>query len=192
LRADNADQRLTEIGMEIGCVGQVRRDLHRAKMAALAAARNRARSLTVTPGEADRFGFTLNRDGQRRTAFELLSYPAIGFAEVARIWPELLGLAPAVAAQLEIDAKYAVYLDRQAAEVAAFKRDEAVEIPAWIDYELVPGLSNEARQKLSAVRPRTIGQASRLDGITPAALVLLAASVRRGHFPRLAGERDRG
>jgi tRNA uridine 5-carboxymethylaminomethyl modification enzyme len=189
LRADNADQRLTEMGVGIGCVGEVRRDLHRAKMAALAAARNRARSLTVTPGEAERFGFALNRDGQRRTAFELLSYPDIGCADVARIWPELRGLAPAVAAQLEIDAKYAVYLDRQAAEVAAFKRDEAVEIPAAIDYELVPGLSNEARQKLSAVRPRTIGQASRLDGITPAALVLLAAFVRRGRIPRLACDR---
>ena len=189
LRADNADQRLTEFGIKIGCVGHMRRDLHGAKMAALAAARNRARSLTVTPGEAERFGFALNRDGQRRTAFELLSYPDIGCAELARIWPELLGLPPAVAAQLEIDAKYAVYLDRQAAEVAAFKRDEAVEIPGSIDYELVPGLSNEARQKLAALRPRTIGQASRLDGITPAALVLLGAFVRRGHLPRAAGER---
>jgi tRNA uridine 5-carboxymethylaminomethyl modification enzyme len=189
LRADNADQRLTEMGVGIGCVGEVRRDLHRAKMAALAAARDRARSLAVTPGEAERFGFALNRDGQRRTAFELLSYPDIGCAEIARIWPELRGLAPAVAAQLEIDAKYAVYLDRQAAEVAAFKRDEAVQIPAAIDYALVPGLSNEARQKLSAVRPRTIGQASRLDGITPAALVLLAAFVRRGRFARVAGDR---
>jgi len=189
LRADNADQRLTEIGIEIGCVGEMRRECHRAKMAALATARNRARSLTVTPGEAERFGFSLNRDGQRRTAFELLSHPDIGFADIARIWPDLLGLPPAVAAQLEIDAKYAVYLDRQAAEVAAFKRDEAVKIPDAIDYERVPGLSNEARQNLSAVRPRTIGQASRLDGITPAALVLLAAFVRRGHYRKVAGER---
>jgi tRNA uridine 5-carboxymethylaminomethyl modification enzyme len=189
LRADNADQRLTEIGVGIGCVGEARRDLHRSKMAALAAARNRARSLTVTPGEAERFGFALNRDGQRRSAFELLSYPDIGFAEIVRIWPELRGLAPAVATQLEIEAKYAVYLDRQAAEVATFQRDEAVEIPAAIDYELVPGLSNEARQKLSAVRPRTIGQASRLDGMTPATLVLLAAFVRRGRFARIACDR---
>jgi tRNA uridine 5-carboxymethylaminomethyl modification enzyme len=189
LRADNADQRLTERGIEIGCVGGMRRDLHRARMAALTAARSRVRSLTVTPREAERSGVTLNRDGQRRTAFELLSYPDIGFADIARLWPELLELSPGVAGQLEIDAKYAVYLDRQAAEVAAFKRDEAVEIPAALDYEVVPGLSNEARQKLSAMRPRTIGQASRLDGITPAALVLLAAFVRRGHFSRAASER---
>jgi tRNA uridine 5-carboxymethylaminomethyl modification enzyme len=189
LRADNADQRLTELGIEIGCVGRTRRDLHRAKTSALTAARNKARSLSVTPSEAERFGFTLKRDGQRRTAFELLSYPDVGLADVARIWPELLDLAPAIAAQLEIDAKYAVYLERQAAEVASFKRDEAFQIPAMIDYALVPGLSNEARQKLSAGRPRTIGQASRLDGITPAALVLLAAFIRRGHLPRAASER---
>jgi tRNA uridine 5-carboxymethylaminomethyl modification enzyme len=189
LRADNADQRLTGMGIEIGCVGRVRRDRYREKMAALTAARNMARGLTVTPSEAGRFGFELNRDGQRRTAFELLSYPDVGLADVARIWPELLSVPASVGIQLEIDAKYAVYLDRQAAEVAAFKRDEAFAIPDAIDYAAVPGLSNEVRQKLSAARPRTIGQASRLDGITPAALVLLAAFVRRGHFARVASER---
>jgi tRNA uridine 5-carboxymethylaminomethyl modification enzyme len=186
LRADNADQRLTGLGIEIGCVGRIRRDLHRQKINALAAAREMARGLTVTSSEAERFGFALNRDGQRRTAFELLSYPDIGVADVARIWPQFLDLPTGVSVQLEIDAKYAVYLDRQAAEVAAFKRDEAFAIPDTIDYAAVPGLSNEVRQKLSAARPRTIGQAGRLDGITPAALVLLAAFVRRGDFARLA------
>ena len=189
LRADNADQRLTGIGIEIGCVGQVRCDLHREKMAALTGLREMARRLTVTPSEAEPFGFALNRDGQRRTAFELLSYPDVGVADVARIWPEFLGVPSGLGTQLEIDAKYAVYLDRQAAEVAAFKRDEAFAIPDAIDYAAVPGLSNEVRQKLSASRPRTIGQASRLDGITPAALVLLAAFVRRGQLRRVASER---
>jgi tRNA uridine 5-carboxymethylaminomethyl modification enzyme len=189
LRADNADQRLTGIGIEIGCVGQVRQDVYRDKIAALTAARAMARGLAVSPSEAERFGLALNRDGQRRTAFELLSYPDIGLADVARIWPEFLSVPASIGIQLEIDAKYAVYLDRQAAEVAAFKRDEAFEIPDAIDYGAVPGLSNEVRQKLSAARPRTIGQASRLDGITPAALVLLAAVVRRGHFARVASER---
>jgi tRNA uridine 5-carboxymethylaminomethyl modification enzyme len=189
LRADNADQRLTGIGIEIGCVGRIRRDLYRDKMAALNAVRDKARSLKVSPSEAEPFGFALNRDGQRRTAFELLSYPDVGLADVARIWPELLDVTPSVGMQLEIDAKYAVYLERQAAEVAAFRRDEAFGIPDTIDYAVVPGLSNEARQKLSAARPRTIGQASRLDGITPAALVLLAAFVRKGQFPRVACER---
>src|SRR5260221_5615127 len=189
LGADNADQRLTGIGNEIGCVGQVRRDLHREKMAALTGLREMARRLTVTPSEAEPFGFALNRDGKRRPGLELLSYPDVGVADVARIWPELLGVPSSLGAQLEIDAKYAVYLDRQAAEVAAFKRDEAFAIPDAIDYGAVPGLSNEVRQKLSAARPRTIGQASRLDGITPAALVLLAAFVRRGPVCTVAAQR---
>lgn len=182
LRADNADQRLTDIGTRIGCVGQARRDHHRNKMAALAGARERACSLSVTPNEAERFGFALNRDGQRRTAFDLLSHPDIGMAEISRIWPEFRELAPPIAVQLETDAKYAVYLERQAADVAAFRRDEAFAIPDAIDYAVVPGLSNEARQKLAAARPRTIGHASRLDGMTPAALTLLAAFVRRGQL----------
>jgi tRNA uridine 5-carboxymethylaminomethyl modification enzyme len=190
LRADNADQRLTGFGIEIGCVGRIRQELYSNKMAVLAAVRDKARSLAVTPSEADRFNFALNRDGQRRTAFELLSHPDIGLADIARIWPEFLDVQPSVGIQLEIDAKYAVYLERQAAEVAAFRRDEAFGIPDTIDYAAVPGLSNEARQKLSTARPRTIGQASRLDGITPAALMLLAAFVKRGQFARVASEKQ--
>jgi tRNA uridine 5-carboxymethylaminomethyl modification enzyme len=180
LRADNADQRLTGAGIALGCVGPARRALFRDKMAALSAARERARALAVTPSEADHYGLSLNKDGQRRTAFDLLSYPDIGIADIARIWPEFSALPAAIAAQLETDAKYAVYLDRQAADVAAFRRDEAFAIPDAVDYGAVPGLSNEARQKLAAARPLTIGQASRLDGITPAALALVAAHVRRG------------
>ena len=189
LRADNADQRLTGVGIKLGCVGQIRRNLYQEKMAALTALRERARSLSVTPSEAEHFGFSLNRDGQRRTAFELLSHPDISLAEIARIWPEFLNIPRGIAVQLETDAKYAVYLDRQAADVAAFRRDEAFEIPDTIDYAVVPGLSNEARQKLSMARPRTIGHASRLDGITPAALTLLAAFVRRGQIARVAAAR---
>jgi tRNA uridine 5-carboxymethylaminomethyl modification enzyme len=185
LRADNADQRLTGLGIELGCVGPIRAAQYRHKMASLTALRRMAQSLTVTPSEAERFGFALNRDGQRRTAFELLSYPDIGLGDVGRIWPEFLDVPADIGSQLEIEAKYAVYLERQAAEVASFKRDEAFEIPDRIDYSAVSGLSTEVRQKLSAARPRTIGQASRLDGMTPAALVLLAAHVRRGQFARV-------
>jgi tRNA uridine 5-carboxymethylaminomethyl modification enzyme len=188
LRADNADQRLTGMGIKLGCVGQTRCELYRDKIAALTRWQERARSLSVTSSEAERYGFALNRDGQRRTAFELLSYPEIGLADVGRIWPEFLNVPSGVGLQLETDAKYAVYLERQAAEVAAFRRDEAFVIPDTIDYASVPGLSNEARQKLSAARPRTIGQAGRLDGMTPAALTLLAAFVRRGQFARTAGK----
>jgi tRNA uridine 5-carboxymethylaminomethyl modification enzyme len=189
LRADNADQRLTGMGIELGCVGPARAARFRHKMASIAALRSMAQSLTVTPTEAERFGLSLNRDGQRRSAFELLSYPDVGLGEVGRIWPDFLEVPADIGGQLEIEAKYAVYLDRQASEVAAFKRDETFEIPERIDYAAVPGLSNEVRQKLSAARPRTLGQAGRLDGITPAALMLLAAYVRRGHFAKSASGR---
>jgi tRNA uridine 5-carboxymethylaminomethyl modification enzyme len=182
LRADNADQRLTPRGIAIGCVANRRRERFAQNIAVLEAARERARSLSVTPSEAARYGFSLNQDGQRRSAFDLLSYPETGVADVGRIWPEFLELPPSIAVQLETDAKYAVYLERQAADVAAFRRDESFELPEHLDYAAVPGLSNESRQKLAAARPRTIGHAGRLDGITPAALTLLAAYVRRGRF----------
>jgi tRNA uridine 5-carboxymethylaminomethyl modification enzyme len=179
LRADNADQRLTGKGVALGCVGPARSRHHERKMAALSQARALAQSLSVTPSAAARQGLALNQDGQRRTAFELLSYPTIDLGDLTRVWPELSGLAPDVAEQLEIDAKYAVYLDRQAADVASFRRDETLELPDRLDYAGVPGLSNEARQRLAAIRPRTIGQAGRIDGITPAALALLAVHLRR-------------
>jgi tRNA uridine 5-carboxymethylaminomethyl modification enzyme len=148
-------------------------------MAALAEARAMAQSLSLKPREAERHGIPINRDGQARTAFELLSYPHIGLAELGRVWPRFASLEPKIAEQLEIDAKYAVYLGRQAADVAAYRRDESLELPEALDYSEVPGLSHEVRQKLQSIRPRTIGQASRIDGMTPVALTLLAARVRR-------------
>ena len=179
LRADNADQRLTDKGIAVGCVGAHRRRLHREKMAALAAARSLARSVSLTPNEAARHGLALNKDGQRRSAFELLSHPNIGIEELKGIWPRLGELAPKIAEQLEIDAKYDVYLSRQAADIAAYRRDEGLELPGELDYAELRGLSNEVRQKLAALRPRTIGQAGRIDGITPAALTLLVAYLKR-------------
>jgi tRNA uridine 5-carboxymethylaminomethyl modification enzyme len=184
LRADNADQRLTGRGIALGCVGPERTRQFEAKMAALDAARARARVLSVTPNEAAHFGLALNRDGQRRSACELLSYPNVGITEVARIWPEFGALPFQIAEQLETDAKYAVYLDRQAADVEAYRRDEALTLPEDLDYAGVHGLSSEVRQKLEAARPRSIGQAARIDGITPAALTLLAVRVRRGDASR--------
>jgi tRNA uridine 5-carboxymethylaminomethyl modification enzyme len=178
LRADNADQRLTDKGIALGCVGAGRAAHHRAKMAALSAAKALATSLSVTPNEAARYGLSLNRDGHRRSAFELLAYPDIGWGEVAAIWPELSAIDPGIAGHLEIDAKYDVYLKRQTADVEAFRRDESL-VLADIDYDAVPGLSNEARARLERARPRTVGQAGRLDGITPAALGILAAYLRR-------------
>jgi tRNA uridine 5-carboxymethylaminomethyl modification enzyme len=178
LRADNADQRLTDKGIALGCVGSVRAQHHRSKMAALDAAKAMAKSLTITPNEAARHGMALNRDGHRRSAFELLAYPEIGWSELRAIWPELSAIDPTIAVHLEIDAKYDVYLKRQTADVDAFRRDEGL-LLADIDYADVPGLSNEARSKLEAARPRTVGQAGRLDGLTPAALGILAAYLRR-------------
>jgi tRNA uridine 5-carboxymethylaminomethyl modification enzyme len=187
LRADNADQRLTARGIAIGCVDAERRARHEAKMTALAAARDFARSVSLTPNEADRHGLALNKDGQRRSAFELLSHPNIAIADLAKIWPRFGDLPPKIAEQVEIDAKYDVYLSRQAADIAAYRRDESLKLPEGLDYSQLRGLSNEVRQKLNSARPRTIGQAARMDGITPAALTLLVAHLKRnGRFAKAA------
>ena len=178
LRADNADQRLTNKGIALGCVGQARSERHREKMAALDAAKSLAKALTITPNEAAKHGLALNRDGHRRSAFELLAYPEIEWTALRGIWPELSAIEPSIAGHLEIDAKYDVYLKRQTADVDAFRRDEGLALTDT-DYSDVPGLSNEVRAKLQAARPRTVGQAGRLDGLTPAALGILAAYLRR-------------
>jgi tRNA uridine 5-carboxymethylaminomethyl modification enzyme len=178
LRADNADQRLTEKGIALGCVGGARTQYHRAKMDALNAARTLSKSLAITPNEAIKHGLSLNRDGQRRSAFELMAYPDIGWDQVRAIWPELSAIDPVIATHLEIDAKYDVYLERQSADVEAFRRDEGM-VLSEVDYSLVPGLSNEVRAKLEKARPFTVGQAGRIDGMTPAALGILAAYLRR-------------
>ena len=179
LRADNADQRLTDKGIALGCVGSERARAHSAKMAALQAARSMADAHALTPSEAARHGLSLRRDGQRRSAFELLAHPQIGVADLAKIWPRFGAIEPKIAEQLEIDAKYAVYLDRQAADVESYRRDEGLALPDDLDYDGLPGLSNEVRAKLKAHRPQTIGQAGRIDGITPAALTLLVVHLRR-------------
>jgi tRNA uridine 5-carboxymethylaminomethyl modification enzyme len=178
LRADNADQRLTDKGIALGCVGQARSLRHGAKMAALNAAKSRTQSLTLTPNEAAGYGLSLNKDGQRRSAFELLAYPEVGWTQISAIWPELSAIDPGIATHLEIDAKYDVYLKRQTADVEAFRRDEGL-VLSGVNFNEVPGLSNEARSKLEAARPHTVGQAGRLDGMTPAALGILAAYLRR-------------
>jgi tRNA uridine 5-carboxymethylaminomethyl modification enzyme len=184
LRADNADQRLTGKGIDLGCVGPARACAHRTKMAALEAARAMAWARSLTPSEAERYGLALRKDGQRRSAFDLLSYPDIGIADLARIWPCFSELDRRIAEQIEIDAKYQVYLSRQAADVESYRRDESLALPDDIDYATLPGLSNEVRHKLQTHRPRTIGQAGRIDGMTPAALTLLVAHLRRAKSRR--------
>jgi len=180
LRADNADQRLTDKGIAIGCVGADRARAYRTKLAALQAARSMAESHALTPREAAKHGLALRQDGQRRSAFELLAYPQIGLGDLKKIWPCFGEIEAKIAEQLETDAKYAVYLSRQAADVEAYRRDEGLALPDDLDYDGLPGLSNEVRAKLNAHRPRTIGQAGRIDGVTPVALTLLMAHLRRG------------
>ncbi len=179
LRADNADQRLTARGIALGCVGADRRRAYAVKEAALSHARALLEDLSLTPSEAARHGLKVNCDGTRRTAFGLLALPGVSIGSLRTIWPELDGIAPKAAAQIEIDAKYSVYLDRQTRDIEAFRRDEALTIPDDVDYALLPGLSNEIRARLDLIRPRTMGQAGRVEGMTPAAMTLLAAKLRR-------------
>jgi tRNA uridine 5-carboxymethylaminomethyl modification enzyme len=186
LRADNADQRLTPIGEQFGLIGPVRREAFRKKAAALLSARERLQSLTISPTQAARSGLDVNRDGRRRSAFELLAYSAVDAAKISAIWPELAEIDPAHLAQLEIDAKYAAYVDRQAADIAALQRDERIPIPDDFDFDAISGLSTEVLQKLKARRPQTLAQAGRIDGMTPAALMLVLAKLKRGKARRRA------
>ena len=179
LRADNADQRLTARGMALGSVGAERGKAFTVKAATLDGVRARAHALQLTPTEARRAGLAVKADGQRRDAVRLLACPGVGLADLARVWPEVADWPAFAAEQIEIEAAYAGYLDRQAADVTAFRRDEALELADDLDYAGIGGLSNEAREKLAAVRPRTLGQASRIEGVTPGALTALLAHVRR-------------
>jgi tRNA uridine 5-carboxymethylaminomethyl modification enzyme len=179
LRADNADRRLTERGAEWGIVGSERSRIFAEKKAAVDEAIERLRSLELTPAEARRHGIDVNQDGVRRSAFELLSRPGMTLERLSAVWPELASLAPGVAGQVAIEARYAVYVDRQEAEIRDFRRDEGLELPAALDFAAIPGLSNEIRSKLQLARPATLGQAARLDGMTPAALALVLVHARR-------------
>ncbi|WCL54580.1 tRNA uridine-5-carboxymethylaminomethyl(34) synthesis enzyme MnmG [Gimibacter soli] len=180
LRADNADQRLTDIGDRIGFIGSERREAFAAKKAALAAGRATLQGLSLTPNEAGKHGLSLNQDGQRRSAETLLGFSTIEYAQLKAIWPAELGaIDPAIAEQLGIDAMYAGYLDRQQADVDAFRRDEALTIPEDLDFDAIPGLSNEMREKFRTARPATLGAAARIAGVTPAALTLILGHIKR-------------
>jgi tRNA uridine 5-carboxymethylaminomethyl modification enzyme len=178
LRADNADQRLTPAGTAIGVVGSERARSYADKRQALEAARKLAGSLTETPDRLRNRGIPVNRDGIRRSAADLLAYPEVTIARLSEIWPELAGLPPGIAEQLEIDGLYRGYLDRQEADIRAFRKDEALALPAALDYGTIGGLSAEIREKLTATRPATLGQAARIAGVTPAALVALLRHVK--------------
>jgi tRNA uridine 5-carboxymethylaminomethyl modification enzyme len=178
LRADNADERLTPFGLEAGCVGSARTQAFADKREALDRARGRMLELQLTPNEAQKHGITVRLDGMRRNALELLALSGVDFSMLTRAWPELTELNSKIRETLEIEAQYAGYLGRQEADIVAFRRDEGVNLPADLDYGAVAGLSTEVRQKLGAIRPATLGQASRIDGVTPAALTLVLAHIR--------------
>jgi tRNA uridine 5-carboxymethylaminomethyl modification enzyme len=186
LRADNADQRLTPIGLRLGCVGAMRERRFAAKIDALTEARERLAALRMTPSVLRRCGISVNEDGIPRSAAELLALPGVDVARLALLWPELAPIAPDIAEQLEIDARYAGYLERQERDIASFRRDEALSLPEDLDYAGVGSLSREIRDKLAAARPATLGAAARISGVTPAALVALLKHVKRPAPQRLA------
>ncbi len=179
LRADNADQRLTVLGERAGCVGPVRAAAWAERAAALEAARTTARNLSASPDALARHDIRINRDGRVRTVHELLAWPEIDLARLSQIWPELSLLPQDIAGQIETEALYAGYLERQEADVDAFRRDEQLALPDDLDYAAIGGLSNEMRQKLTVAQPATLGAASRISGVTPAALVALLRHVKR-------------
>jgi tRNA uridine 5-carboxymethylaminomethyl modification enzyme len=178
LRADNADQRLTPLGIALGAVGSERRRVFEQKKAALDAARSALAKRTVTPSEATRKGVRMNQDGVRRSVFDVLAQVEGGWPAVLALWPELASIDAKTAAQIEVEARYATYLDRQEADIESFRRDEAIVLPAELDFESIVGLSNELREKLTRARPATLAQAARIEGMTPAALTLLLIRAR--------------
>jgi len=186
LRADNADERLTPIGESHGLIGQERRDKFAKRMAELERGRALATSLSLTSAQAAKAGLKVNQDGQRRTALELIAAPHVGFPAVARIWPELAALPAHAVASLEADALYSGYMSRQTADIDAMRKDEKLALPVDLDYAALPSLSAEVKQKLQRTRPATIGQASRIEGMTPAALAQLLGHVKRGRMRKSA------
>jgi tRNA uridine 5-carboxymethylaminomethyl modification enzyme len=179
LRADNADRRLTPMGMELGLVGAARSAAFTVAASRIEGAARRMSELSLTPTEAERHGIHLNRDGVRRNAHELLARQDVTLETLAAIWPELGALDRFASEQLEIDAKYAVYLERQHMDVDAVRKEEAMALPPDLDVDGIRGLSNEVREKLRRARPANLAQAARIEGMTPTALALLLANARR-------------
>lgn len=179
LRADNADMRLTPVGIDIGCIGPERRERFTKYSEALARGRSLLKRIAITPSEAAKVGLRINQDGQRRTAYDLLAYPEQSLSSLAQIWPEVQTLGAKVSQALEIEASYAVYMERQAGDIADIQKEEGKRIPVDFDFGSLSGLSNELKQKLKVARPFNIAQAARIDGMTPAAILLLLSQLRK-------------
>jgi tRNA uridine 5-carboxymethylaminomethyl modification enzyme len=191
LRADNADLRLTQIGIDAGAVNTKRSEMFHVKHREIEKTRTKLRELSLTPNEARGHAIPINLDGRRRSAMEVLAYDGVDFAKLTSIWPELGGIRRDVVEQMEIEASYAGYIDRQEADIVAFRRDEDLRLPADLDYRSIGGLSNEAKEKLSTVRPATLGQAARIEGLTPGALTAVLGHLRRA-AKLAAQDRDAG
>ena len=179
LRADNADQRLTKMGAEIGLVGSARASYTSEKIEKFTQAKVTAKALVQSPSVLAKAGIKINQDGVRRSVMDLLAYPDIDMADLAKVWPELSDLDVDTVEYLTIDATYAGYLERQARDIEAFRRDEGLRIPEKLDYAAIGGLSNEVRSKLTEARPATLGQASRIEGVTPGALMAVLAHIKK-------------
>ena len=186
LRSDNADQRLTPFGLAVGCVGDVRRRAFHEKTRALDKARQCLEGNRATPHECQAAGITVNEDGRRRSAMELLAFKDINLKDLMMLWPGLAAMPKSIAAQMEIEAHYAGYLARQQADIDAYRRDEAMAIPTSLDYDEIKGFSNEVREKLKKHGPSTLGAAARIPGVTPAGLTILLAHVKRGRSTAVA------
>ncbi len=186
LRADNADQRLTPFGISLGCVSDARRSVFEGKMERLSAARDVLKEISLTPNELAKAGISVSQDGSRRNGLEILAFPDVGFSDVAGFDPRLDGVDAEIAEQVSNDAMYANYINRQKRDVEAMQRDDAHLIPADFDFHALQGLSAELRQKLDLARPSTLGQAGRVDGMTPAAMTLILARLRQAGRQRRA------
>ncbi len=179
LRADNADLRLSPIAMALGCVGRTRTESFSEKQAEIASARNFAAANGASPNELARHGIMVNQDGVRRDFIDLLRYPDVTIERLFDVWPDLRTYSAPVLEQLEIEGRYAGYVERQSVDIRAYRRDEALELPPELDFDSIGSLSTEMRQKLKAARPGTLGAAERIPGVTPAALVALLRHVRK-------------
>jgi tRNA uridine 5-carboxymethylaminomethyl modification enzyme len=181
LRADNADSRLTALGIRIGAVQSERKRMFEEKQITIRNAESLLHSLSLTPNEAVPLGLVISKDGIRRDALELLSFPHVTWSSLEVIWPELTSLSPEVRFYWETEAQYAAYVQRQQKEIEHFQKEESLLLPESLDYASIPSLSNEIREKLARHRPQSLGAANRIPGITPAALAILAAYVRKSH-----------
>ena len=179
LRSDNAPERLTDKGLKAGIIGEERAAHFERTQAELESARGQLRSSVTSPSAARSAGIQVNADGVSRSAFDLLSYPSVSRDQVLALWPRLATIPTKTFERAAVDAQYSVYVERQTADVAAMRRDEGREIPGWLDYSAIAGLSSEMRQKLTLQRPATIAQMQRIDGVTPAAVMLVLVALRR-------------